>query len=88
VRRDRLIFLFAMAHALLTLLGAAGEAAGLDRTLKANTSKSRSLSLFQQGAYWFSAIPAMREDRLAPLMDAFGKALLDHAAFSQIFGVV
>lgn len=88
VRRDRLIFLFAMAHALLTLLGAAGEAAGLDRTLKANTSKSRSLSLFKQGAYWFSAIPAMREDRLAPLMDAFGKALLDHAAFSQIFGVV
>jgi hypothetical protein len=30
----------------------------------------------------------MREDRLAPLMNAFGKALLDHAAFSQIFGVV
>jgi hypothetical protein len=29
-----LLFLFAMAHALLTLLGAASEASGLDRTLK------------------------------------------------------
>ena len=38
-RRDRLLLLAAMAEALLTLLGAAGEAAGLDRMLKANTSK-------------------------------------------------
>lgn len=36
-RRDRLLLLGAVAHALLTLLGAAGEACGLDRTLKSNT---------------------------------------------------
>jgi hypothetical protein len=87
-RRDRLIFLFALAHALLTLLGAAGEAAGLDRTLKANTSKRRTLSLFNQGLFWWMAIPNMREERLVPLMDAFAKTVRDHAAFSTIFGVI
>jgi hypothetical protein len=38
-RRDRLIFLLAITHALLTLLGAASEATGLDRKLKVNTVK-------------------------------------------------
>ncbi len=33
-RRDRLLLLAAIAHALLTLLGAAREEAGLDRYLK------------------------------------------------------
>ena len=33
-RRDRLLFLFAIAHALITLLGAASEESKLDRTLK------------------------------------------------------
>ena len=52
-RRDRLLFLFAMAHALLTLLGAASEASGLDRTLKSSTNKHRTHSLFWQGTYWY-----------------------------------
>ena len=63
-RRDRLLFLAAIAHALLTLLGAASEDTGLDRTLKANTSKKRTLSLFRQGSYWYQAVPTMREDWL------------------------
>ena len=50
-RRDRLFFLAALAQALLTLLGAAGERCGLDKGLKPNTSKKRSLSLFNQGCY-------------------------------------
>lgn len=87
-RRDRLMLLFALAHALLTLLGAAGEEAGLDRTLKANTSTKRALSLFNQGCFWFSAIPNMREERLRPLMEAFAKTIASHAALSQIFGVI
>jgi hypothetical protein len=49
-RRDRLLFISAVAQALLTLLGAAGEACGLDRTLKANTVKHRTMSLFNQGS--------------------------------------
>jgi len=48
-RRDRLWLLSALAIALLTLLGAAGEALGLDRMLKSNTSKKRTHSLFRQG---------------------------------------
>src|SRR5208283_5212540 len=48
-RRDRLWLLNALAIALLTLLGAAGEALGYDRYLKSNTTKRRTHSLFRQG---------------------------------------
>jgi Transposase DDE domain len=87
-RRDRILLISAVAQALLTLLGAAGEACGLDRTLKANTSKKRTMSLFNQGTYWYRAIPNMREERLLPLMEEFGKLVADHAAFQQVFGLI
>lgn len=87
-RRDRLLLMAAMSQALLTLLGAAGEACGLDRTLKANTVKKRTMSLYNQGCCWYRAIPNMREERLLPLMRAFGKLIADHAAFREIFGVI
>lgn len=87
-RRDRLLLIGAVAHALLTLLGAAGEACGLDRTLKSNTVKKRTMSLFNQGRYWYGAIPNMREERLLPLMKAFGEIVASHAAFSEIFGII
>ena len=48
-RRDRLLLLTAIAHALLTLLGRAGEKLGLDRQLRANTATKRTHSLFRQG---------------------------------------
>lgn len=41
--------LSALACALLTLLGAAGESLGMERDLKANTAKKRTYSLFRQG---------------------------------------
>jgi hypothetical protein len=87
-RRDRLLLLAAVAHALLTLLGAAGEACGLDRTLKANTVKTRTMSLYNQGCCWYRAIPMMREDRLVQLMTEFGRLLSEHAAFREIFGLI
>ena len=87
-RRDRLVFLFAITHALLTLLGAASEATGLDRMLKVNTSKRRTHSLFRQGAYWFSAIPNMPDERLRMLMQAFDSIVAEHAVFREIFGVL
>jgi hypothetical protein len=87
-RRDRLLLLAAIAQALLTLLGAAGEACGLDRTLKANTVKTRTMSLFNQGCCWYRAIPNMREDRLLPLMKAFGEIVSIHATFREIFGLI
>ncbi|HEX7480656.1 MAG TPA: hypothetical protein VF331_22840 [Polyangiales bacterium] len=61
-----MIFIAALAHMLLTLLGAAGERCGLDRTLKSNTSKKRQLSLYKQGLHWYMAIPNLPHQRLRP----------------------
>lgn len=87
-RRDRLLLLAAIAEVLLTLLGSAAESIGLDRKLKANTVKKRTHSLFRQGSYWYSAIPAMRESRLQDLMTAFASILSQHELFRGIFGVI
>jgi hypothetical protein len=87
-RRDRLLLLVAMAHALLTLLGAASEAAGLDRYLKANTVKRRTHSLYRQGCYWYMCLPTMREEWLRPLMGAFDRIVQEHAVFHETFGVI
>ena len=48
----------------------------------------RTMSLFNQGTYWYRAIPNMREERLVPLMTEFGKLIADHAAFREIFGLL
>jgi hypothetical protein len=87
-RRDRMLLLVAMAHALLTLLGAASEATGMDAYLKANTVKRRTHSLFRQGSYWYRAIPNMREDWLNTLMNAFDRIVREHAVFRDVFGVL
>lgn len=87
-RRDRMLLLVAMAHALLTLLGAASEATGMDAYLKANTVKRRTHSLFRQGTYWYQAIPTMRDDWLRTLMNAFDKIVREHAVFREAFGVL
>ena len=76
-RRDRLWLLNAFAIALLTLLGAAGEALGYDRHLKSNTSKKRTHSLFRQGAMLYELIPMMPEFRLRPLVERFAAMLLE-----------
>lgn len=87
-RRDRMLLLVAMAHALLTLLGAASEASGMDAYLKANTVKRRTHSLFRQGTYWYAAIPSMRDDWLNTLMTAFDRVVREHAVFREAFGVL
>jgi hypothetical protein len=87
-RRDRLLLLAALAHALLTLLGAAGERCGLDRKLKTNTSQKRQMSLYNQGCYWYMAIPNMREERLSILMQAYADILREHDFLRDIFGVI
>jgi hypothetical protein len=87
-RRDRLLFLLAIAQALLTLLGAAGEKIGIDKHLKSNTSPKRQYSLFRQGCYWFSALPTMKSDRFEKLMVAFGEMVSQHAVFVETFGII
>lgn len=87
-RRDRLLLLAALAHALLTLLGAASEKTGMDAYLKVNTAKKRTHSLFRQGAYWYGAIPNMRDDWLANLMTAFDKIVSEHAIFADVYALI
>jgi len=83
-RRDRLLLLAAIAHALLTLLGAASEEAGLDQYLKVNTVKRRTHSLYRQGLYWYDCIPTMREDWLRPLMVAFDRIVREQAVLHEV----
>lgn len=87
-RRDRLLLISAFAVVLLTLLGAAGEALGLDRLLKANTVKHRVHSLFRQGCMWYELIPNMPEDRLRLLMSKFGELLNERNSFKNVYGYV
>jgi hypothetical protein len=87
-RRDRLLLLAAIAHTLLTLLGAASEEAGLDRYLKVNTVKRRTHSLYRQGLYWYDCIPTMREEWLRPLMTAFDRIVREQAVLREVLGVI
>lgn len=73
-RRDRLCFILAVAAALLTLLGAAGERLGLDRLLRANTVKRRTHSLFRQGREYLRVLIA-GTDGLAHLVREFHRLL-------------
>jgi len=85
-RRDRLLLLIAVAQVLLTLLGAASEASGLDRTLKANTVKTRTMSLFNQGIRWYVRIRrgTLRDDDAALLLPHYERILREHKVLGEI----
>jgi hypothetical protein len=87
-RRDRLLFLFAMAHALLTLLGGASEASGLDKMLKSSTTEHRTHSLFWQGNFWYRQLAIMRDDWCESLMIAFDKIVREHDVLVQALGIL
>lgn len=87
-RRDRLWLINAFAVALLTLLGAAGEALGYDRLLKSNTTKRRTHSLLRQGHMLHQLIPTMPEHRLRPLMAQFVERLAAQPVFAEMFGAI
>jgi hypothetical protein len=87
-RRDRLWLLNALALALLTRLGAAGEALGYDRHLKSNTTKRRTHSLFRQRCLLYQLIPTMPEHRLLPLVKRFAAILAESPVFADTFGPV
>ncbi len=87
-RRDRLLLVSAIAIALLTLLGAAGEAIGIDKYLKTNTVKHRTLSLLNQGLFHYAALPRIKEERAEALMSKFGELLREHRIFREVFGLI
>ena len=87
-RRDRLLLISALAIAVLSLLGAAGERIGYDRWLKANTVKRRTHSLFRQGLMLYHHLPNWPEDRIRPLMETFGNMLIEQRVYREVFGVI
>ena len=87
-RRDRLLLLSALAIALLSLLGAAGESLGYDRWLKANTVKRRTHSLFRQGLMLYDHIPNWPEERLRPLLEKFAAMLDEQPMLRDTFAAI
>lgn len=87
-RRDRMLLVGAIAVSLLTLLGAAGEATGLDRRMRANTSKERAHSLLNQGVFYFDWLLTMSDGRARALMRKFDELLREQATFREIFGLI
>ena len=83
-----MLLLSALAIALLTLLGAAGESLGYDRWLKANTVKYRTHSLFRQGLMLYEHIPNWPDHRLRPLMEKFARMITDQRVHREVFGVI
>jgi hypothetical protein len=87
-RRDRMLLISAMAVVLLTLLGAASEATGLDKDLRVNTVKHRTHSLFNQGVYYYGALPNMREAKAQLLIMKFDELMRGVPFFREVFGLV
>jgi len=87
-KRDRLFLVSALAIALLTLLGAAGDAAGLERTIKANTSKTRTYSLFRQGCIYYKLLPGTMKPWKETLLLKFHEFLSQHAVFRKTLGII
>jgi len=87
-RRDRILMLAAIAYAMLVLLGAASEHCGFDRTLKVNTTAKRTLSLYNQGKYWYDAIPNMDREKRKVLLAAYETMLREHDLATSVFAVL
>ncbi|MGB8364034.1 MAG: IS4 family transposase [Rhizomicrobium sp.] len=87
-RRDRMLLLNAIAIVLLTLLGGAGEALGMDRLLKSNTVKRRVHSLFRQGCLYYEAIPNMPGPTLCALIERFHALLTENKITAAVFAVI
>ena len=89
-RRSGIVWglLNALAIALLTVLGAAGEALGYDRYLKSNTTQRRTHSLFRQGCMLYELIPTMPELRLPPPVKRLAAMLAGMPVFADAFGVM
>jgi hypothetical protein len=87
-RRDRILLISALAISLLTLLGAAGEATGLDMAMKANTVKTRTHSLFNQGCFYYQWMARMPERYLVPLVEKFAELMRGQAVYREAFGLI
>lgn len=87
-RRDRMFFISAIAIALLTLLGNAGENIGFDRKLKVNTVKTRTHSLLTQGIFYYKYFNNFKVDEQEKLLAAFNELLEELPFWPDFFACV
>ena len=83
-RRDRLLLISALSVMILTIFGAVGEKLGMDRYLKANTVKHRTMSLFRQGCHYYNQIANMTASELQLFFDCFFELLNEHKNLEEI----
>ena len=84
-RRDRLLFISAIAITLLTLLGAAGEGIGFDKKLKVNTVKTRTHSLLNQGIFYYKCFNGFKVDEQEKILTAFNELLAEQPLWVDLF---
>jgi len=87
-RRDRLLLANAMATVVLTILGQATEAVGLDMKLKVNTTKRRTHSLFNLGKRMCGMVATMGRHDRKRLLGKFHEILRETSEFLGVYGVV
>lgn len=87
-RRDRLLLISAISVFILTVLGAVGEKLGMDRYLKVNTVKHRTMSLFRQGCHYYEQIIRMTSEELKKFLDCLLELLDDHKNLKEILWVI
>ena len=87
-RRDRLLLISALSVIILTLFGAVGERLGMDRYLKVNTAKHRTMSLFRQGCHYYHQIAGMTKSELKIFFNTFFELLKEHKQLEEILWVI
>lgn len=87
-RRDRLLLISSIAVFILTLLGAAGEKLGMDRYLKANTVKHRTMSLFRQGCHYYNQLLRMTKEELKKIINCLVELLEEQKNVQDILWLV
>jgi hypothetical protein len=87
-RRDRLLLISALSVMILTLFGAVGEKLGMDRYLKVNTVKHRTMSLFRQGCHYYNQLIRMTKSELKIFFDCFFELLKDHKKLEEVLWVI
>jgi len=87
-RRDRILLISAISVFILTLLGAVGEKLGMDRYLKVNTVKHRTMSLFRQGCHYYEQIIRMTEEELKIFLGCLIELLDQHKNLKEILWVI
>jgi hypothetical protein len=64
------------------------EATGLDMMMKANTVKTRTHSLLNQGMFYFEWLATMPEELALSLLKKFDELIHQQATLREMFGLI